>query len=267
MKHRWSVLIVIAAAAGVVVLSAQAVHRVKPQPIPVRFAEGTVHGFVDLHTATGTLLANGDLLQVAKEGGIESRMIFHFLDGSFFEETVLFTQQREFALRSYHLVQRGPAFADDLDASLQASGKYVVKTKSHGDGKLNQHDGTLNDMPPDVSNGLVITILKNLTRHDTQTVHLVAFTPQPQMIALKLTPVGERQVMIGQRTETAVEFDLKPELGAVKGFFAKLLGRLPPDSHVWIVIHEVPAFVRFEGPLYTGPVWRIDLGSPRWSRN
>jgi hypothetical protein len=30
-------------------------------------------------------------------------------------------------------------------------------------------------------------------------------------------------------------------------------------------IDDVPAFVRFEGPLATmGPTWRIELASPRW---
>ena len=37
------------------------------------------------------------------------------------------------------------------------------------------------------------------------------------------------------------------------------------DLLAWIVTGDVPAFVGFEGPLYpTGPVWRIELTSPRW---
>ena len=31
------------------------------------------------------------------------------------------------------------------------------------------------------------------------------------------------------------------------------------------ILDDVPAFVRFEGPLFTtGPVWRIELTSPHW---
>ena len=37
-------------------------RRAAPEGIPVRYVEGTVHGFFELRTATGTLLANGDLL-------------------------------------------------------------------------------------------------------------------------------------------------------------------------------------------------------------
>lgn len=192
-------------------------------------------------------------------------MIFHFPDSSLFEETVEFTQHGVFALQSYHLVQRGHAFVNDLDATLSAFGQYLVKTRSHRDGQEREYGGTL-AMPPDVSNGLVITLLKNLARHDTQTVHVVAFTPEPRLVRLELTPVAEQRVLNGGRGETAVMFALKPRLGALVGLFARLTGKLPPDSHVWIVIHEVPAFVRFEGPLYDGPVWRIDLSSPRWPR-
>jgi hypothetical protein len=48
---------------------------------------------------------------------------------------------------------------------------------------------------------------------------------------------------------------------------APLIGKQPPDSHVWILEGEAPAFVKSEQPLYNGgPVWRIELVSPVWSR-
>ena len=259
--------VAIACAVGSLVttsLAAQGGRRVAPAGIPVRFAEGTVHAFLELHAADGSVLASGDLAQLPREGGFESVMTFRFRDSSFFEESVRFTQRGVFALQSYHLVQRGRAFGADLDASLAASGKYIVKSTPH-DGKMKEYDGTL-DMPADVSNGLPIILLKNLARHDTQTVHLVAFTPAPRMIQLRLAPVAEPRLLNGERGEAAVEFDLKPEVGGLAGFFGKLLGRIPPDSHVWIVTQEAPMFVRFDGPLYMGPIWRIDLASPRWPR-
>ena len=268
MKHtailRWSSVALAAAALIASTLPGQTIRRIAPAAIPVRFLEGTVHGFLELHAADGSLAANGDLLQLPHEGGIESRMTFRFRDSSYFEETVAFTQRSVFALQSYHLVQRGPAFADDLDASIKASGQYVVRTRSH-DGKVKDYTGTL-DMPPDVSNGLPIILLKNLTRHDTQTVHLVAFMPQPRMIQLRLAPVSETRLLNGDRGETGVAFELKPVIGGLAGFFGKLLGKIPPDSRAWIVTQGAPMFVRFEGPLYLGPVWRIDLTSPHWPR-
>jgi len=57
---------------------------------------------------------------------------------------------------------------------------------------------------------------------------------------------------------------LQPKLGIWLRVFAMLVGKAPPDSDVWIVTDDVPAFVRFEGPPYSGPVWRLNLTSPSW---
>ncbi len=244
-------------------LAQQREHRVAPAGVPVRYAEGTVHGFLELRTATGAVLAHGDLLQVARDREVESRLVFHFLDASVFEEAVTFTQHDVFTMQNYHLVQSGPAFADDLAVTLARSGRYVVKTKAHKDGREQQYTGTL-DLPPDVYNGMVITIAKNLVTRDTQTVHLVAFTPEPRLIGLEIAPSTSQRVMLGQHAETAIHFKLRPKLGAWLRVFATLTGKAPPDSDLWIVTDDVPAFVRFQGPLYSGPVWRMDLTSPSW---
>jgi hypothetical protein len=233
--------------------------------IPVRYTEGTVHGFLELTTADGAVLGHGDLLQVVTDGGIESRMVFHLAKGSVFEESVTFTQHDVFTMHSYHLVQSGPAFAEDLDASLSRAGTYVVKTKSHKDGAEREYAGTLS-MPGDVYNGMVSTIAKNSSTRENTTVHIVAFTPQPRVIGLELAPSGSQHVLLGHHEETAVNFAVKPKLGFMLHLAAKLTGKMPPDSHVWIITDDVPAFVRSEGPLYSGPVWRIALTSPDWPR-
>jgi hypothetical protein len=192
-------------------------------------------------------------------------MVFRFKDGSVFDETVVFTQQRVFTMQSYRLVQRGPAFTEDTEISLErASGKYRVKTKARKDGREQVLDGTL-DLPPDVYNGMVLLVAKNLPKGASETVHIVAFTPKPRLIQLELAPAGEHKVLVGELTKTAIHYVFKPQLGSWVKLFATLLGRVPPDYHAWVVTDEVPAFVRFEGPLYTmGPVWRIELTSPRW---
>jgi hypothetical protein len=241
-------------------------HPAAAAPVAVRFAEGITHGFLLLRTADGDPIASGDLLQVARRGDVRSRMVFHFKDGSLFDETVVFTQHRVFAMLSYHLIQRGPAFAEDTEISLQrASGKYSVKTKSHKDGREEAIDGTL-DLPPDVYNGMVLTVAKNLPKGASATVHLVAFTPKPLLIELELALGAEHKVLVGELEKTAIHYVFKAHPGPWLEFFAKLLGRMPADSHVWIVTDEdVPAFAKFEGPLNpAGPLWVIELTSPRW---
>ena len=257
-------------AMGLVAFGTGAISHEHERPVtstvvPVRFTEGTVHGFLELTTEAGALLAHGDLLQLSRNGEIASRMVFHLGDGSAFEETVKFTQHDVFTMQTYHLVQSGPAFADDLDASISRTGSYVVRTKSHKDGAEKEYAGTL-AMPGDVYNGMVSTIAKNISAHENTTVHFVAFMPEPRLIALELAPSGSQRVQLGRHEETAVNFAIKPQLGFLLHVGAKLTGKMPPDSHVWIITDDVPAFVRSEGPLYSGPVWRISLTSPAWPK-
>lgn len=240
-------------------------HQLAAAPIPVRFSEGIAHGFLVLSTLDGVFIASGDLLQVDLDGKVESRMVFRFKDGSVFDERVEFTQKSVFAMQSYHLVQQGPAFPEDTEISLQrASGKYQVKTRSHKNGKEKVLDGKL-DLPSDVYNGMVLTVTKNLSKGISETVHMVAFMPKPMLIKLKVAPAGEHKVLVGELAKTATNYLLKPQPGRWVKLFARLLGRTPPDYHVWVVTDELPSFVRFDGPLYTsGPVWRIELTNPRW---
>lgn len=61
---------------------------------------------------------------------------------------------------------------------------------------------------------------------------------------------------------------VKAEIGGLTGALAKLLGKEPPDSHVWILPGDAPAFIRSEQPMYAGgPLRRIELVSPTWPRS
>jgi len=240
-------------------------HPVAAAPVAVRFAEGVTHGFLMLRSAENVLIASGDLLQVARDGEVESRMVFRFPDGSVWDEVVVFTQERVFGMKSYRLLQTGPVFPEDTEISLERiSGKYRVKTKAHKDGREEVLEGTL-ELPADTYNGIVVVAAKNLLKGKGETVHVVAFTPAPRLIRLELIPEGEHPVLVGEVAQPAMHYVMRPRLGVWLKLFANLLGRGPPDYHSWIVTDPVPAFVRFEGPLYTaGPVWRIELTSPRW---
>jgi hypothetical protein len=176
----------------------------------------------------------------------------------------VFTQLQVYAMQSYHLVRRGPVFRDDTEISLErATGKYRVTTRAHKDGREEVLEGSL-ALPDDVYNGMILTVVKDLSKGVSETVHYVAFTPTPRIIELELVPAGEHRVLVGDLEKSATHYVLKPRLGIWLNLFATVLGRVPPDSDVWIVTADVPAFVRFEGPLFlAGPVWRIQLASPR----
>jgi hypothetical protein len=46
-----------------------------------------------------------------------------------------------------------------------------------------------------------------------------------------------------------------------------MIGKQPPDYHIWILPGTAPAFIREEGPLYEGgPIWHIEQISPEFPR-
>ncbi len=62
-----------------------------------------------------------------------------------------------------------------------------------------------------------------------------------------------------------MHYVVKVHVPGVAGAVATLLDKIPPDSHVWILGGEAPAFVKAETPLSPGgPLWRIELVSPIW---
>ena len=122
----------------------------------------------------------------------------------------------------------------------------------------------LSSPPRRIQRPVVFTLVKNLPKGAGETVHIVAFTPEPRIIQLELAPQGEHKVMVGELSKTAIHDASNPGLGVWLKLFTTLLGRMPPDYHAWILTDEVPAFVRFEGPLYpTGPVGGSSRPAPR----
>jgi len=226
-----------------------------------------VRGFLALRTLEGTTLADGDLIQVARGDRVTSRLVFHFKDGSIHDETVVFSQRRDFRLVSDHLVQKGPAFPHPIDVAIDAaSGRVTVAYREEG-GKEKVLTKTL-ELPDDAANGLMLTLLKNIdSKTPTTTVSLVATSPGPRLVKLVISPEGEDRFSTGSAAHKAIRYVVKVEIGGVAGLIAPLIGKKPPDTHVWVLAGEAPAFVRSEGPLYFGgPVWRIELVSPVWTR-
>lgn len=69
---------------------------------------------------------------------------------------------------------------------------------------------------------------------------------------------------VGLVKHKAEQYVVKFKIGGVAGLVAPLVGKQPPDVHIWVVKSEVPTFVQSEGPLYEGgPIWRIRLTAPR----
>ena len=230
---------------------------VEAEPVLVRFTEGVARGFLTLRSANGDKLADGELVQVLRPHGLEGRLFFRFADGSLYDETVLYSQRRVFTLLRYRLIQRGPSFPLTLDASFDRKKAQYKVRYGYGTGREETLNGKL-ELPSDVYNGMIATLLKNLRRGANETVHLVAFTPKPRLVKLHLTPAGEEVVRVGDASMRAARYQAKTDLGGSIGFLASLMKKELPVLHYWIVPGDVPAFVKFEGPFFMeGPVWRV----------
>ena len=234
-------------------------------PVAVRHTEGLVHGFLVLRTLEGDTLADGDLIQVAHGDRVTNHLMFRFRDGSVRDETAIFSQRGNFRLLNYHLVQKGPAFQRPMEVLVDNATGQVRVRYTDEDAKEKVISDRL-ELPPDVANGMIFTLLKNVRPDGPPTaVSMVAATPKPRLVKLVVTPRGEEPFSIGGSRRKAIHYVIKVEIGGVAGVVAPLLGKQPPDIHVWILGGEAPAFVKSEGPLYLGgPIWRIELTSPVW---
>ena len=113
---------------------------------------------------------------------------------------------------------------------------------------------------------MIFTLLKNISPKDASTtVSMVATTPKPRLVKLVITPQGEDPFSFAGSQRTATHYVIRVDIGGITGAIAPLLGKQPPDIHVWVLGGAAPAFVKSEGPLYLGgPAWRIELTSPVW---
>jgi len=235
------------------------------ETVAVRHTEGIVHGFLALRTLEGTTIADGDLLQFANANRVTTRLVFHFRDGSLHDETAVYSQRGAFRLLSDHLVQKGPSFPQPIDMMMAGEGTVTVRyTNDRGEPQVDTEHLKL---PADVANGLIPTLLKNVRPDASPTsLSFVALTPKPRLVKLAVTAAGKEPFSTGGAGRTATHYVLKVQIGGVSGLLAPLLGKQPPDSHVWILGGEAPAFVKAEQQLYFGgPIWRIELVSPDWA--
>ena len=233
------------------------------EQVPVRHPEGVARGFLVLRAQDGAALADGDMIQSARGDRVTTRVVFHFRDGSIHDETVVFDQRQHFRLVSDHLVQKGPSFPHPMESLIDATTGLVTVKSRTDDGKEKLDQDRL-ELPPDVANGLMFTLLKNI-RPETPstTLSMVAATPKPLLVKLVLSPAGEERFTIGGSTHTSIRYATQIEIGGIKGVLATLLGKRPPVTSVWILEGEAPTFIKAEGPLFFGgPVWHIELACP-----
>jgi hypothetical protein len=231
--------------------------------VHVRYLEGVTLGFLVLRNLNGQILAYGELSQVAdqKNGEVTHDLHFRFKDGSSFREITQFTQRGEFHLISEHVVQKGPSFKQESETWIEtATGSVKVRTVENGKEKLATKQM---DIPADVSNGLLFTLVKNIDTSES-TVSMIAASETPRLLTLNISKAPGKTVSVGLIKHQALHYVVKIKINGIAGVVAPLVGKQPPDIHIWVAKSDVPTFVGFEGPLTPdSPVWRIELTAPQ----
>jgi hypothetical protein len=241
--------------------------RASASDVAARYKEGAIHAFLTLSTLEGDAIAEGDLTQVAHGSQVTMRVVFHFKDGSRQDETTIFSQRDNLQLVSYRLIQEGPTFPHPTELSVvTATGQVRVRyTDDKGNKKVEDQHLKL---PPDLANGLVVMFLRNLkTGVPVPQLSMVVATPKPRVVKLSIRSQGTEPFFIGGSKREATDYDIKVDIGGVAGVVAPLVGKQPPDAHLWMIGGEVPTFVKSETLSYPdGPLWRMELTSPVWPK-
>jgi hypothetical protein len=236
---------------------------VQGQSLKLRYKTASEHGFLILLDAAGAIIASGELTQVHTRHRIRLHVVFHFRDGSIDDETTFYSQGDTIRLITDRHIQRGKSFPHPCDVMIDVGKQQVTVrdlSKTADEAKPEHMD-----LPPDLSNGVLFTLIQNMQPDDPIEVPYVALSPKPRMVKLAIAKGGENPFTVGGRSYKAVIYDVKVHIGGVAGIVAPMIGKQPPDLQVWVSESKVPAIIRMDAALYTdGPIWSVRLASPAW---
>ena len=235
-------------------------------PIPANNVQGSMHGFLVLKSSDGKIIAVGDMVQLAHGSQVHSRLVFHFRDGSIDEDTTVFTQGQSLKLVSDHHVQKGASFPKPLDLMIQVA-ESETRSLEVKDGKAEIETEHV-DLPDDLANGMVPLVLEKIApgMQDATVSYLVG-TPKPRIVKLSIKPEGLESYGLGGLSRQAKKYKIHIEIGGITGVVAPIIGKEPPDLHIWVADGNVPTVVKIEGALYEGgPIWIMEQTVPVWPR-
>jgi len=238
------------------------------EPIAVRQTQGATRGFLLMRSEDGKIIARGELNQVAHGEHITTRLVYRFTDGSIDDDTVTYIQRKVFQLVRDHHIQKGPYFPKSSDYLVDVPAGNVTSRSVDKDGKEKVEVQHM-DLPADVYNGMVGTILLNVSPGAPEfKLGMVAPTGKGRLIKLAISPEGEGKFSDVGLSHKASIFRIKIELGGVAGVVAPVIGKQPADTMVWVLQGPVPGLVREIGPIYEGgPIVSIELSGTSFARS
>ena len=247
-------------------LAVSASLATRAETVPVRQHESAYHGFLVIRDQAGATVGSGEVVQAPHKGHMSVHLVFRFKDGSIDDETTDYSQDDTLHVISDRHIQRGPFFPHPIDAFIDVATQQVksVQLDKGPESATSEHI----NLPPDLSNGIVLTLVKNFQSHGLEAgkekqVSYLAFSPKGRLIKLAISNVGQQSFKIAGHAFPADHYLIKIDLGGITGVVAPLVGKQPSDIDVWASAGRIPAVVRVDSALYFGgPILSIQLANP-----
>jgi hypothetical protein len=241
--------------------------------MPVKHQVGAIRGFLTIRAqGSGTRLGYGEFSATAVGDRVTAHMVYHFFNGSLDDDTTVFLQRKNFEFVSDHHIQRGRFFPKPSDITIDANGDITTRTPDKGgkdkDGK-EKVDTSHIDIPPDLSNGMVGTILQNVASDSGGfKLGMIVYAGKPRAIHLDVTSAGTQTFHIAGVTRKATVFRLKPEIGGAAGVIAPIIGKQPPDILISVLEGDPPVILRIVQQLAQDtPTLDIQLAGTTFPKN
>lgn len=223
--------------------------------------EGCSHGYLVVRDVNRRIIGSGELTQVKRGDRLTARLLFRFKDGSIDDETTVFTQDRGFRLVTDQHIQKGPFFPHPLHYLIDVPSRRVLFEEEKSKMEISEQM----DLPSQLSNGLVFTIVRHLRQDRPIEIPFLAEQSKPRLVTLAIAPDGQTRFRIGPFSHVATRYVIKVQIGGVAGLIAPMIGKQPADSYVWITQGPVPTIIRVDTALYSGgPRLQIQPASPAW---
>ena len=74
-----------------------------------------------------------------------------------------------------------------------------------GKKETEESSGTL-ELPLDVYNGMMSTVLNNLGKDEVATAHMMAFTPKPRPVKMTIRPDGTDPIIVGDSRRSTTRY-------------------------------------------------------------
>jgi len=184
------------------------------QPVPVRYALGTLHGFPSMSGAAGKVIANGELTQEVAADRVVVHIRWEFADGRRAEERDEFRAGRTLAQERFSWVETRGGIEQrrfEVDFSTGKATSSVRDEKGHVDRDEKQLDLPRGRSFTGYGTALAVTQLA-LGPGEKAEITFVAFTAKPRTVTLEARREDEEKIGVAGRLISCDRYTLHPKI-------------------------------------------------------